>query len=128
MNGCTDICVVIRVTNKLLAPVLIKHDTAQLDASNELYDTHNNQLNKKSDSKTLIYIGMHCAIKIILISYSPDPYSNSIGPNCWTCRLNSAIRRVTRRPDDSDPGESYWEHCERSQGHSTKSYLGLPKF
>ena len=55
MNGCTDICVVIRVTNKLLAPVLIKHDTAQSDARNELYDTHNNQPDKKSDSKTLIY-------------------------------------------------------------------------
>ena len=105
MNGFTDICVIILVTNNLLAPVLIKHDTAQSDASNELYDTHINQPDKRNDSKTLIYINMHRAIKITLISYSPDPYSNSI-----------------------DPGESYREHCERIQGHSTKSYLGLPKF
>ena len=31
-------------------------------------------------------------------------------------------------PYDSDPGESYREHCERIQGNSTKSCLVLPKF
>jgi hypothetical protein len=31
-------------------------------------------------------------------------------------------------PYDSDPGESYREHCERIQGESSKTCLALPKF
>jgi len=31
-------------------------------------------------------------------------------------------------PYDSDPGESYREHCKQSRGFSTKSCLAVPKF
>jgi hypothetical protein len=31
-------------------------------------------------------------------------------------------------PYDSDPGESYREHCERIQGESSKTCLAMPKF
>lgn len=69
--------------------------------------------------------------------------SPEASPDTGVPKLGSEERREKRRqmrkqkkekeeaeadPYDSDPGESYREHCEKNRGFSTKTCLAVPKF
>lgn len=64
-----------------------------------------------------------------------DP-STQKGPTSTTDNSRQKRREMQKQrqaeddvdPYDSDPGESYREHCQKAQGFSTKSCLAMPKF
>ena len=54
--------------------------------------------------------------------------SSSSSPRTPSNRRNQDLPSDDYDPYDSDPGESYREHCERLKGDRTRSCLTLPRF
>ena len=65
---------------------------------------------------------------------SPEQHAPKVGSNAALSRekrnkaRKSKIDEEDVDPYDSDPGESYREHCREARGFSTKSCLVVPKF
>lgn len=66
---------------------------------------------------------------------SPDQLGSKAGSNAALSREKRSQARKSKNreeedvdPYDSDPGQSYREHCREARGFSTKSCLVVPKF
>ena len=64
---------------------------------------------------------------------SPDDAPQQLSNSAMSRERRRQMRRQKKAEDevdpyDSDPGESYREHCKQARGFSTKSCLAVPKF